>query len=34
LHCGARRADLCYTLYIFPQAEGLNCPVSQPVYTP
>ena len=23
-----------YTLYIFPQPEGLDCPVSQPVYIP
>jgi hypothetical protein len=28
------RATLCYTLYIFPQAEGLSCPIAQPDYTP
>jgi len=27
-------ASVCYTLYIFPQAEGLNCPVKQPAYIP
>ena len=27
-------ASVCYTLYIFPQAEGLSCPVKQPAYTP
>ena len=27
-------ASVCYTLYIFPQAQGLNCPVKQPAYTP
>jgi hypothetical protein len=27
-------ASVCYTLYVFPQAEGLNCPVKQPAYTP
>jgi hypothetical protein len=27
-------ASICYTLYIFPQAEGLDCPVKQPAYTP
>jgi hypothetical protein len=27
-------AKVCYTLYIFPQAEGLSCPVKQPAYTP
>jgi hypothetical protein len=27
-------ASICYTLYIFPQAEGSNCPVKQPTYTP
>ena len=27
-------AETCYTLYIFPQPEGLNCPVKQPVYIP
>ena len=27
-------AETCYTLYIFPQAEGLNCPVKQPAYIP
>lgn len=27
-------ATICYTLYIFPQAEGLNCPVSEPAYIP
>jgi hypothetical protein len=27
-------ASVCYTLYIFPQAEGSNCAVKQPVYTP
>ena len=25
---------LCYTLYIFPQPEGSNCPVSRPAYIP
>jgi hypothetical protein len=29
-----RYASVCYTLYIFPQAEGLDCPVKQPAYTP
>jgi hypothetical protein len=28
------RASVCYTLYIFPQAQGLNCPVNQPAYIP
>jgi hypothetical protein len=28
------RASVCYTLYIFPQAEALNCPVKQPAYIP
>jgi hypothetical protein len=27
-------ATMCYTLYIFPQPEGSNCPVSQPAYIP
>jgi hypothetical protein len=27
-------ASVCYTLYIFPQAEGLNCPVKEPAYKP
>ena len=27
-------ASLSYTLYIFPQAEGLDCPVSNPAYIP
>jgi hypothetical protein len=27
-------AETCYTLYIFPQAEGLNCAAKQPVYIP
>ncbi|NIN63516.1 MAG: LysM peptidoglycan-binding domain-containing protein [Anaerolineae bacterium] len=25
---------LCYTLYIFPQPEGSNCPVARPAYIP
>ncbi|TKJ28598.1 MAG: hypothetical protein CEE40_11315 [Chloroflexi bacterium B3_Chlor] len=38
--CGKRRCKwlfgpaLCYTVYIFPQPEGSNCPVSRPAYTP
>ena len=34
--CGkdTRYATLPYTLYIFPQAEGLNCPVTGPAYIP
>jgi hypothetical protein len=27
-------ASVCYTLYIFPQAQDLNCPVNQPAYIP
>jgi hypothetical protein len=27
-------ASVCYTLYIFPQAEGLNCQVKEPAYIP
>ena len=27
-------ASVCYTLYIFPQAQGLNCPVKEPAYQP
>jgi hypothetical protein len=27
-------AAVCYTLYIFPQAKGLNCPVKEPAYIP
>jgi LysM repeat protein len=27
-------STLCYTLYVFPQPEGLNCPVTQPAYIP
>jgi len=26
--------SMCYTLYIFPQPAGSNCPVSQPAYIP
>ncbi|MGB3905033.1 MAG: hypothetical protein WBB22_08930, partial [Anaerolineae bacterium] len=38
--CGKERYDwlfgptLYYTVYIFPQPEGSNCPVSRPAYTP
>jgi hypothetical protein len=28
------RATLCYTLYLFPQAQSLDCPFSEPWYTP
>ena len=27
-------ATMCYTLYIFPQLEALNCLVSRPAYIP
>jgi len=34
LGCGLPPPWYIYTLHIFPQAEGLNCPVSQPAYRP